>query len=591
MNVIPETLYQERYTALEDQRWSLQDALDIGRRRWRSVAVCTVVLVAAAAGYLALAQSRYTATAVLVMDTKQTPPSPSQLSQEPVIDPAVVESQLEILKSERIAQDVVDKLHLADDPRFAGGAPGLQDRLVDWVSGRTRTPPTAETLRRSATGAVMHSVKVTRTGHSYLAEIAATTLDPARSADIANGIAEAYIQDQLDSRLGSNKRTVAWMAQRVSEVKAQADAAAAAVARYRDAHTAEIARGDAAVGAALRNLSDEADAARNDFDALQNRSLRLTQFIQQQSLPMTESRLLTAAEPPLAKSAPKTAVVLLLALVGGILVGIGIAALREATDRKLRRPQQVKAALGLPVVGTVPAVGRSRAGMLAQLFDSRRPWCGATETLRAMKVLVDHTVRRDGGTVIGIVSPWPGEGKSTLALNFASMLAEIGARVLVIDADFRKPDLSAALGSMAEHGLADLVDGTAAAERCVVRTDAGFDLLGRGAGEAPLHPFDKLGSQRMQGALAGARVGYDYVLVDLPAMLISVDAQAAARFVDTFVFVAEAGRTTIEDATRALATSETLANRIVAVVLNKSRAPERALRRRARRSRRALVAA
>ncbi len=586
MNIVPDGVHRTRIYGGSDggQRWTAHDVIDVVLRRGRLVLASLGVCLALAVFYLATTPDSFTAVAVLIMDTKQTPPSPSQVSQEPLIDPAIIESQIEILKSERIAQQAVDRLHLGDDPQFAGGGPGLRSRFLSWLSGQAIPQPTAEMRRANAVDSLLHKMKVTRTGHTYLAEIAVTSLDPVRSADVANTVAEAYIQDQLDSRLQSNQRTVTWMNRRVEEVKAQADAAAMTLAEYRQTHAAEIGAQDAGITAKIRDLSAVAEATRNDYEALQNRALRLTQFIQQQSLPITEARVLTDAKPPLSKSAPKTQVILLLAGVGGLVIGAGLVLLRETLDRKLRWPRQVKSILGLPLAGAIPTVKTRRGARggqaLASLFDSRRPWCAATETLRFIKVSVDHSVRRRGGVVVGIASPWPGEGKSTLTLNMAVMLAEVGARVLVVDADLKKPDLSAALASGSELGLVDLIDGDATLDRCLVGTKSGFDLLGRGRRDAPLHPFDVLGSRRMQGALTGAQANYDYVLVDLPALLTSVDSQAVARFVDTFVIVTEFGRTTIDDVERALATSETVANRIVAIVLNKARGGDRGLQRR-----------
>lgn len=598
MNVVPDNVHQSRYyvDAAAEQRWTMQAVLDVAVRRIRFPLIAVAVCLALAGYYLATTPDSFTATAVLMLDTKQTPPSPSQISQDPMIDPAVVDSQIEILKSQRIAQQVVDRLNLAAVPEFGGGPPGLRARLIAKLSGHVLAEPTAEMRRRSAADALLHKVKITRAGHSYLAEIAATALDPKVAADVANGVADAYIKDQLDSRLSANQRTVTWMAQRVAEVKAQADAAAEASTRYRQDHAAEVAAGDAAVLAESRALSATADAARSDYESLQNRSLRLAQFIQQQTLPVTEARILTVAEPPSSKSAPKTGVILLLAIVGGLIAGAGLAVLRETLDRRLRSAQQVKAKLGLPVAGTVPAVksGGRAAPMLATLFDARQPWCTATETLRALKVTVDSDLRRNTGVVIGLVSAWPGEGKSTLALNMARMLTEIGASVLVVDADLKKPDLSLALGAVPVRGLADLIDGAASTEDCVVRLEEGFDLIGHGSAESPLHPFDLLGSRRMQAALTSAQGAYDYVLVDLPALLTSVDSQSIARFVDHFVLVTESGRTAIDDVERALGTSEVIATRIAGVILNKARGPDRTAHRRVmrrHRGRRIVVSA
>ncbi len=582
MNVTPDNFQRSRLfsDARSEQRWSMQSVIDVVARRGRWIVLTVLICLALSGYYLATTPDSFTATAVLMTDTKQTPPLPSQLSQEPLIDPAVIDSQIEILKSERIAQQVVDDLHLASDPAFASGGPGPRARFVAWATGQASSEPTAQARRMGAVDSLLHKVKIVRAGHSYLAEIAATTFDPVLSARIANAVAEAYIKDQLDSRLSANQRTVSWMAHRVDDVKQQATAAADIAARYGQDHAIALAARDGATLANAQDLATAADAAKTDFEALQNRSLRLAQFIQQQTLPITEARVLTSAEPPLFKSAPKSGVIVLVAILGGVLIGSGIVVVRETLDRKLRSSRQIKGMLGLCLAGAVPAVRVAGGDGLATLFDARRPWCTATETFRSLKVSIDSDVRRAGGVVVGVVSPWPGEGKTTLTMNLGRMLVEVGARVLVIDGDLKKPDLSCAFGSASGPGLVDLIDGGATLDECRIETRDGFGLVGHGRGRVPLHPFDALGSRRMQSALAAAQSSYDYVLVDLPALLTSMDSQAMARSVDVFVLVAEYGRTTIDDVDRALATSEMISNRVVGVVLNKARGPRSVAQRR-----------
>lgn len=168
MNVMPDSLHQPRLFSdvRLEQRWSIQSIIDVVARRGRWIVLSVVICLALSGYYLATTADSFTATTVLMTDTKQTPPSPSQLSQEPLIDPAVIDSQIEILKSERIAQQVVDDLHLASDPAFAGGGPGARARFVAWATGRTLSEPTAEALRTGAVDSLLHKVKVTRAGHS-----------------------------------------------------------------------------------------------------------------------------------------------------------------------------------------------------------------------------------------------------------------------------------------------------------------------------------------------------------------------------------------------------------------------------------------
>ena len=616
MNVVPELIAHERayYKPAYNQRRDLILTLIALRRRWPLVAASLLICLGLAIAYLMVTPPVFTSTAVLVTDTKQTPPTPSQISSELLIDPAVIESQIEMVRSLEIAGDVVDRLKLENDPEFVGGAPRLLSRLLSFGTRPPEDQPSEQKRRIIAANSVVQKTKVTRIGHSYLVEIAVTSSTPDKSADIANAIADAYIRDQLDGRLLANQRMTAWMKTRVEQVRRQSDAAALHVEFYRrqiaasndtnGKSSAQKGSGSSAdpaspdtnaaansakdiTAAQLRVLIEKADAERADFDALQNRFSRVTQFMQQQSLPVTEARLLTSAEPPLTKSAPKTSVIMMLASVGGLVVGIALAFGRESLDHRVRWPSQVRD-IGLPFAGFLPLRKRPTASAASQakslesvahdvwatLFDARRPWCAATQTLRRLKLAVDQSSHRTMGVVVGIVSAWPGEGKSTLSFNFAQLLAETGSQVLVVDADFTSPALSKSLAPDAECGLAELIE-QAPIEDCVSVTALGFDLLSCSTGVVPMHPFHLLAGQSMLGALTAARHHYQYVVIDLPALLTSVDSQAIATLVDAFVFVTDFGRTTSDDVEQALSTSEALANRVVATVINKSRMVDR----------------
>ena len=627
MNVVPELLSHERsFTgSAQDQRWDVRSAIVILGRQWRLIALCLLTCVVLAVLFLIVTPAVYTSTAVLVTDTKQTPPSPSQVTSEPLIDPTVVESQVEIIRSLRLAADVVDRLNLAADPEFVGSGPGLVERMLKLVSHKGEVELSNQARRMIAANTLLLKTKVSRTGHSYLAEIAVTTSNPDKSAEIANAIADAYIRDQLDGRLMANQRTEAWMKARVDQVKRQADDAVLRVELYRrQISAASLGNGvpqsrgaspvepskasddapttlthDSAM-AQLRVMSDEANAQSADYEALQNRYNRVTQFMQQQSLPVTEARLLTSAEPSLSKSAPKSTVIMILSSVGGLILGVLLAFGRELADQRVRWPSQIRD-LGLPFAGTLPLirlpklvvrngeelqVSRLEAKLLGQvpqgswvtLFDARRPWCAATQTLLSLKLAVDQSSRRTNGVVVGIVSPWPEEGKSTLSFNLARLLVEMGSQVLVVDADFASPALSRSLAPDAECGLLDLVEQTPI-EQCVSATTSGFDLLSCSTGSLPMHPFHLLAGQTMLGALITARSSYQYILIDLPALLTSVDAQAIALLIDAFILVTDYGRTTSDDIEQALSTSEALSSRLVATVINKSRTVGRSDRR------------
>ncbi|WP_238313905.1 GNVR domain-containing protein [Methylobacterium crusticola] len=695
----------------------------IRRRRVLALGLMTLCILAAVA-YVATATPMFTSTAILVIDTKMTPPSPAQISSEPTVDPAVVDSQIEILKSDKIALDVVDRLGLDRNPEFIGSGPGPLARLLALLgTGASVSGP--PDMRQVAVGSLTQKVKITRSGRSFLAEIKVTTQNPRNAAAIANGVAEAYIQDQLSSRMEASQRTTDWMQQRLKEVQEKADAADRALKAFRasrktgegdagltrEAEALDAARRSAvaelnrarsalpAVASAVRALDDgvspttlalldslgdpetdrlaaplrsqgfpgdgqktdaaakadaagkaardalrqhlrqldearrrtagaaelrvnlldrqaedlaarirtapetlreeqldrAAQAARSTYESLQNRVTRVSSFLQQQAMPVTEARIVTAASPPLSKSSPKTTLVLLLAAVGGAVAGIAGVFVREMFDRRIRWPDQITRDLGLSFLGPLPPAPAGRFSLrrwrrrlalpVPLLIAGKGTSPVALETLRSAKVVLDQAIGRERCRVVGIVSALEHEGKATVAMNLAALATEMRARVLVVDANLHDDRFARTLGA-GGLGIATVVAEQRELEDCVVRTELGFDLLPGFVGTAPSHPAEILASPGMRRLFSAARGSYDYVIVTIPAVLCSVDARAIEDVADAFILTVASGRTTLDDVESAFATCPALVDRVVGVVLNRSKlAPRRRIRRMVRRTR------
>ncbi len=690
--------------------WTITQVVDAAVRRRRTVVLVTLTCFAVAAAYAHLAAPTYTSMASVVLDTKLTPPSPGTVSSDMTIDPAVVDSQVEILKSDKIALDVVDRLKLTKDPEFVGGKTSFVRALIDRVTaifepgveGSVRADP-----RQAAAAALGRKVKVTRAGRSILAEITATSLDPVKAAAIANAVAEAYIQDQLSSRMEASQRTTDWMQRRLAEVRERLDAANAALAAHRageaggqaeaaksesgvaraerqgsrsgaaDALTraqgdldrsaqlrAAVSQGNpgtetldqidrlgdpalsklvadqrgAALGAAAirilvggldarieaqrkavaaaelratlldkqiqdlqsdasktedsreRALERAAQDAQSNYEALQNRVMRVSAFLQQQSMPVTEARIVTTALPPLAKSAPKSSLIVLLGLIGGLGAGVAAAFLRDAFDRRVRWSQQITHELGQPFLGTLEACparapefrhvsdgapGHARRLPVPLFIANGSGSPAALETLCTTKVSIDQALHRETCRVVGVISANAQEGKTTLVTNLAVLLVEMRARVLVMDANLH----GAGLADLAEGdpgpGLARAVTERRALPECVVASRLGFHLLPGGVGPVPNHPVEILGSAALRQLLAQARDRYDYVLIEVPPVLSAVDARVVSDLIDAFVLVVRGGRTKRDEVEHAFTTCPAIADRIVGVVMNRTKTGER----------------
>jgi succinoglycan biosynthesis transport protein ExoP len=342
----------------------------------------------------------------------------------------------------------------------------------------------------------------------------------------------------------------------------------------------------------LKALNAKHQSAQQLRDSLQNRYARVSQFIQQQSIPVTEARIITEATPPLSKSSPKRTLIFLLALFGGGVLGIGSAIGREHFDRTVRRPEQIERELGVRPLGAVQLFGgrakdspsRPRSAPDAQqkqtngtdkgTFLTRRieSWLAgpAGETLRRVKIALDEGVRTSQGRVLAVVSPNAREGKTTIALALAVIMARAGKRTCLIDADIREPSLTRALTPGATGGLVSIIGQKPLFADEGVRQLHGFHFIGQGPGFSACHPSEVLGSEAMQDMLDNLRGRFDYIIVDTPPLLPYVDVAAAAATLDAFVLVAESGRTTIEDLRRSFSASDPIEERLVGVLINKS---------------------
>jgi capsular exopolysaccharide synthesis family protein len=581
---------------LDDQRLTIPDILAILRRQVRLITGVILIALVLAAIYVLLAPARYTATASLLTNTTRGPASPTGSVPDTLVDASVVESQIETLKSEKIGLAVIDKLQLWKDPEFIGSGPGLITRFIDAIGvSSPAAAPTREMKRRRAMAVFRHDSKVEGVGHSYVAEIAFTSRDPRKAAMIANAIADAYIEDQLGASFANAQRAGAWMQERLTEMRNKAHDAAQAVNEFKSKQNSAAPPADANA-TKLRELEAAAQDTKNLYETLLNRYRRVEQFMQQQSFPITEARVLTRATPPSSKSAPKTATILFLALVAGGTIGVGAALGRETIDTRVRRREQVERRVGLPSFGGLSFLrgsgsggrrllpwGRWRSKYLAAKASSfaRRsdapplltyddPFSGNADTLRQIKLGIDRSLGAGGGgRLVGIISARSGEGRTTVAFNLATLTAQTGLRTLLLDGDLRNPFLTWGIAPNAEDGLVRVLRSEARLAQVLLTHEFGFDFLGEPRGQLSAHPADILNSRRMAHLLTEMRRCYDYIFVDLPAVLEHVDAVASATLFDALVLIAEWGQTTLDDIDQVVTRSESLAERTIGVVTNK----------------------
>ena len=336
----------------------------------------------------------------------------------------------------------------------------------------------------------------------------------------------------------------------------------------------------------LRQLESAAQTYRALYDNFQQ---RYTDSVQQQSLPVTQARVITRASAPLTPSSPKSLKILAAATMGGLVLGLGLAMLREISDRVFRTGKQVEARLNTECLAIVPLIKGGatatrvsnkaaaatalriiapNAGLFRNVIDA--PLSPFAELIRAVKVSVDVAGAAKSNKVIGITSSHPNEGKSTIAASLAQLTADGGARVILVDCDLRKPSLSRRLVPDGTRGLIDVITNKASLDK-VIWSDPSTRLsfLPAGVKSRLIHTSEILASDAMKDFFAQLRDSYEYVIVDLSPITPVVDVRSTTHLVDAFVFVIQWGKTKIDVAEYALSTARGVYDNLLGVVLNK----------------------
>jgi succinoglycan biosynthesis transport protein ExoP len=220
-------------------------------REWRIIAAITVLSILLGGAYVVLAPNKYTARTDMIIDTKKIVWVQSEMSSESRgLDDAAVESEIETTKSEKVARAVIKRLHLDKDPEFVGTGGGVRQTIFSWFkaalskSGASRLalfswadepdqPPSDDELIQRAVATLSDNLRVIRLGRSYHEDIAYTSLDPVKAAQIANAVAEAYVEDQLEAKFEGTRRASEWLQQRIGELRQQATDAYKAVQDFK----------------------------------------------------------------------------------------------------------------------------------------------------------------------------------------------------------------------------------------------------------------------------------------------------------------------------------------------------------------------
>src|SRR5262249_19682618 len=343
----------------------------------------------------------------------------------------------------------------------------------------------------------------------------------------------------------------------------------------------------------LRELESSAQTYRTTYD---NFRQRYTESLQQQSFPVSDARILTSALPPSSKSSPKPAfLVLPLAAAGGLIFGVAVGVFRELMNGSFCTKAQVESALQTACISVVPIVDDGKRQTLRDAPRAARdqglgdgsssrtivrdqdviwtalnsPFSRFAEALRSIKLAIDQNSgaassgrkavskegkplygaaeassvakrEREARAIVGFTSSLPHEGKSTIAASLAVLMAQAGARVILVDCDLRNPSLSRKLAPKAEHGVLDVIAGRVPLEDAVWKeVSTNLTFLPVATKTRIEHSSEILAAAGTKGLFKDLQSKHDYVIVDLSPLMPVVDTRATTRFVDSYVCVIE----------------------------------------------------
>lgn len=545
-----------------------------------TIATSVIIALFGAALYIVYATPLYTARTQIIID-----PSLPQVLHEAAakrflsFDNSQVESQLAVLRSDKIAMAVIDKLDLEEKTEFTGvgvSLLGLPAKLFQ----PSASAPDDIGKKRIAILIFQSRVDVRRVGISYAIDVEFASQSPQLAAQIANAMTEAYIEEQIAAKAQAASQSNRWLEKRINEVRVDMNDAARNVKVFRSRRDYRIpnnydeeqknsatnigGRDETNTPESIEELESKAQTFRRIYESY---LLAYAESVQRQTYRGSNARVITPATPPLEKSHPRTKLILALGTLIGCLAGFGIAFIRHSLDHSIKNERQIREEVGVEHLANIPflKLRYSRSSFLRSIIGRRRyqsrlnaiihmPFSSFTNGIKRLKAAITLAGRTRPIRCIGIASAMPNEGKTTIAANLAELFAAAGTRTLLIDCDLRNSSLSRQLAPQSEVGILEAINGSVEVEKCIVQAN-GLHIMPAKGSETEVQSDDLLSSEKMRLMLQRLIETYEMVIVEMPPLALVVDGFAISPLVDGVVLVAEWGATSepiLSEVTRSL---------------------------------------
>lgn len=442
------------------------------------------------------------------------------------------QTQYKLLKSEAVLKTVYKRLNLESVPEFSG------------VYGYLK---------------LNKPVAIAPVPRSRLVYIKVDSFDPQLAANIANTVANVFIEQNLGNQLfiskdvlnalqtdraGNQSRAIYESLPAVvnntliQDLKREAAKLQAQLAEASGHYTAKHPQ----VLALTANLQAVQGQIRSETDkVIQSLKIDLSGQLMGNNI-----RLIDAAMPPLRPVKPRKLFNMLLALIGGVVLGLFAAVLVEFIDQTVRTQEDVENKLGLPFLGIVPLTRQNKEQTAYNhLLLSEHSLI--SESIRNLRTMVDFAEVGSKSKSLIVSSSVQGEGKSYVAANLAAAISQAGEKVLVVDGDLRRSNMHKVFRISNAKGLSDFLAGGRNVEdmRQLIQPTEVPNLSILTCGPRPPNPAELLNTPRLSAFLTWAAEDYDRVIVDCPPMFPISDALLWGKYISNCVFVTSFGKTRV----------------------------------------------
>lgn len=501
-----------------------------------------------------------------------------------------------------------------------------------WLpAGHADNPlPTEEQKIAKVVNAFIGHLSIEPVRNTQLVKINFESRDPKLAAKVSNAMAQAYIESQMEARIALTEQAAGWLKERLSSLKSTLEQSEQRLQAYREKNDiVDVTNVDGQSGVlaltakqlqditermiaakfklseigqrygpkhptyqqaeldlreaeqtlalardtaqsltrkqfGLQELQREVDTNRNLYDTF---FTRIKEANETRQLETANARVVDTAVVPDVPVKPLKGLTMALAFVLSVMLGVMLAFLLDYLDSTFKGAEDVEARLGVPMLGLLPIAKRRQDAVVGRPLFLENDQQGFSEAVRTVRTGVVLSGLDSPHQIVVVTSSVPGEGKTTTSVNLAVAMGQM-EKVLLIDADMRRPTISKTLGIPGSSpGLSNLVAGTAEMEQCIHHHEEGnIDILT--AGLIPPNPLELLSSRRFRDVLQQLAEQYDRIVIDSAPTLAVSDALVLSTIANAVIYVVKSDSTAFHSARNGIAKLRRVHAPLTGVVLN-----------------------